>query len=156
MPNQYYNSANPSAHYSTTGPELWRQTEGQITHLFVGAGSCGTISGAGKFLKEKNSSIKIIGIDAATSAYSSCCPKPYTTEGMGIDTNDNLDLSAFDEIVPALIDSYKPDVIFAQLGADSLQNDPLSHLMLSNLCFSDILIDNPTNSPHPLFIYYKH
>jgi cystathionine beta-synthase len=100
MPNQYHNKLNPLAHYSTTGPELWNQTEGQITHLFVGAGSCGTISGAGKFLKEKNSSIKIIGIDAATSAYSSETPQAYEAEGIGIDSDDNLDLSVIDEIIP--------------------------------------------------------
>lgn len=100
MPNQYHNKVNPLAHYTTTGPEIWKQTDGNITHFFVAAGSCGTISGAGKFLKEQNPNIKIIGVDAATSAYSSCCPKAYETEGMGIDTNDNLDESVIDEIVP--------------------------------------------------------
>jgi len=100
MPNQYHNPINPLAHYTTTGPEIWEQTNGTITHFFVAAGSCGTISGAGRYLKEKNPKIKVIGIDAATSAYSSTCPKKYETEGMGIDTNDNLDLSVIDEIVP--------------------------------------------------------
>jgi cystathionine beta-synthase len=100
MPNQYHNKINPLAHYSTTGPELWKQTDGQITHLFVGAGSCGTISGAGKFLKEKNPQVKIIGIDAATSAYSSTTPQAYEAEGIGIDSDDNLDLSVIDEIIP--------------------------------------------------------
>jgi len=100
MPNQYHNKLNPLAHYSTTGPEIWKQTDGKITHLFVGAGSCGTISGTGKFLKEQNENVKIIGIDAATSAYSSKNPKAYEAEGIGIDTNDNLDLSVIDEIIP--------------------------------------------------------
>jgi cystathionine beta-synthase len=100
MPNQYHNKLNPQAHYSTTGPEIWEQTGGTITHLIVGAGSCGTISGAGKFLKEQNKNIKIIGVDAATSAYSSKTPRAYNVEGIGIDSNDNLDLSVVDEIIP--------------------------------------------------------
>ncbi|MBU1007982.1 cysteine synthase family protein [Candidatus Dependentiae bacterium] len=100
MPNQYHNKINPLAHYTTTGPEIWNQTDGKITHFFVAAGSCGTISGVGKYLKEQNHKIKIIGVDAATSAYSSCCPKAYETEGMGIDTDDNLEPSVIDEIVP--------------------------------------------------------
>jgi cystathionine beta-synthase len=100
MPNQYHNKLNPQAHYETTGPEIWDQTNGKITHLFVGAGSCGTISGAGKFLKEQNQNVKIIGIDAATSAYSSKNPKAYEVEGIGIDTNDNLDPTVIDEIIP--------------------------------------------------------
>ncbi|MFH1644271.1 MAG: cysteine synthase family protein [bacterium] len=100
MPNQYYNKANMMAHYSTTGPEIWEQTEGKITHLFVGAGSCGTISGAGKYLKEKNPNIKIIGIDSEHSVYSSKNPKAYDSEGIGIDViSDNLDKNSFDEIL---------------------------------------------------------
>lgn len=100
MPDQYHNKLNPLAHYTTTGPEIWKQTDGTITHLFVGAGSCGTISGAGKYLKEQNKNIKIIGIDAATSAHSSQHPKAYQSEGIGIDTSDNLDRSVPDEIIP--------------------------------------------------------
>lgn len=100
MPNQYYNKANMMAHYSTTGPEIWEQTEGKITHLFVGAGSCGTISGTGKYLKEKNPNIKIIGIDSKHSIYSSSNPKAYDSEGIGIDViSDNLDKTSFDEIL---------------------------------------------------------
>jgi len=99
MPNQYHNKLNPMAHYSTTGPEIWKQTNGMVTHFFCGAGSCGTISGVGKYLKEKNPKIKIIGIDAATSAYSCDNPKSYKTEGIGIDSPDNLDVSVIDEIL---------------------------------------------------------
>lgn len=62
MPNQYENNANIEAHYNTTGPEIWSQTQGMITHLFAGLGTCGTIGGVGKFLKEKNPKIKIIAI----------------------------------------------------------------------------------------------
>lgn len=101
MPNQYFNTANPLAHYSTTGPEIWEQTNGEITHLIVGAGSCGTISGTGKYLKEKNKNVKVIGVDAATSVYSSKEPKAYNAEGIGIDViSDTLDLSVIDEILP--------------------------------------------------------
>jgi cystathionine beta-synthase len=100
MPNQYFNTLNVLAHYSTTGPELWKQTNGEITHFFAGTGSCGTISGIGKYLKEQNKNVKIIGIDAATSTYSSKNPKSYETEGIGIDViSDNLNLSVIDEIL---------------------------------------------------------
>lgn len=62
MPNQYENPENVEAHFRTTGPEIWRQTEGNITHLFVSLGTCGTVSGAGKFLRGKNPDIKIVAV----------------------------------------------------------------------------------------------
>jgi cysteine synthase/rhodanese-related sulfurtransferase len=62
MLNQYTNQANPGAHYRTTGPEIWRQTDGKITHFVAGLGTCGTITGTGRFLKEKNPEIKVLGI----------------------------------------------------------------------------------------------
>lgn len=62
MLNQYENLANIEAHYTTTGPEIWKQTEGKVTHVFAGLGTCGTIGGIGKFLKEKNSTIKVIAV----------------------------------------------------------------------------------------------
>lgn len=102
MPNQYYNIQNPKAHYLTTGPEIWQQSQGKITHCFLAMGSCGTISGVGKYLKEQNPKIKIIGIDAATSKFSSpTCPKKYRIEGIGVDVvSDTLDQSVIDEVVP--------------------------------------------------------
>ena len=66
-PNQYENELNVQAHYQSTGPEIWRQTRGKITHFFVGFGTCGTISGVGRFLKEQNPEIKIIGVEPASS-----------------------------------------------------------------------------------------
>ena len=102
MPNQYFNIENPKAHYSKTGPEIWEQSQGKLTHCFIGMGSCGTISGAGKYLKEKNKDIKIIGIDAMTSSLSMPdAPKAYKTEGIGVDViTETLNRDVIDEIIP--------------------------------------------------------
>ena len=86
MPNQYFNLSNPKAHYLTLGPEIWRQTKGKVTHYFAAAGTSGTISGAGKFLKEKNPKIKVIAVDVNTSFHATGGhPKSYKMEGIGID-----------------------------------------------------------------------
>ncbi|MDX6404280.1 MAG: cystathionine beta-synthase, partial [Blastocatellia bacterium] len=89
-PDQYSHPANPEAHYRTTGPELWEQTEGKITHFVSGIGTGGTISGAGKYLKEKNPGIKVIGADPFGSIYKTVketgqVPEttPYLVEGIG-------------------------------------------------------------------------
>ncbi len=102
MPNQYFNLSNPKAHYSTLGPEIWKQTKGKITHFFAAAGTGGTISGAGKYLKEKNKNIKIIAVDVDTSFHSTKGnPKPYKMEGIGIDFETHcLDESVVDEFIP--------------------------------------------------------
>jgi len=84
-PDQYSNPANPSAHYETTGPEIWDATEGRVTHFVVALGTGGTISGAGKFLKERQPSMVIVGADPAGSVYSGSTPHAYLTEGIGED-----------------------------------------------------------------------
>ena len=92
LANQFYNQVNPEAHYKSTGPELWDQTEGRITHLVGGAGTGGTLSGAGKFLKEKNPAIRIIAGDPDGSIYAAwargerdVAGHPYKVEGIGGD-----------------------------------------------------------------------
>lgn len=93
-PNQYENRSNTEAHYESTGPELWKQTEGKITHYVAGMGTGGTISGTGRYLKEQNPDIKVIGIDSVGSVYKKFFEtgefdkdeiKPYMTEGIGED-----------------------------------------------------------------------
>lgn len=101
MPDQYFNKMNAEAHYRSTGPEIWEQTNGTVTHVIMGAGSCGTMSGVGRFLKEKNPNITIIGVDAATSFYSSPTPQAYAVEGLGIDVESEVfDKAAVDHIIP--------------------------------------------------------
>ncbi len=103
MLNQYFNITNAQAHYSVLGPEIWRQTQGTITHFCAAAGSGGTVSGAGKFLKEQNPDIKVIGVDAATSYRSTKGnPQPYKTEGIGVDFDSPLvDMSVINEFLLA-------------------------------------------------------
>ncbi len=112
MPNQYFNLSNPKAHYTTLGPEIWRQTNGKITHYFAAAGTGGTISGAGKFLKEQNPKIKVIAVDVDTSFRTTGGhPKPYKMEGIGIDFKSPcLDESVIDEFLP-VSDKYGLDML---------------------------------------------
>ncbi len=85
-PDQYSNPNNPRSHYETTGPEIWEQTDGTVTHFVAGVGTGGTISGTGRYLKEaSNSSVKIIGADPEGSVYSGGSGRPYLVEGVGED-----------------------------------------------------------------------
>lgn len=88
MPNQYFNLDNAKAHETLLAPEIWEQTEGKITHFFAGAGTGGTVSGVGKYLKEKNPDVKVFAVDSINSLRATNGhPKPYKLEGLGIDFN---------------------------------------------------------------------
>ena len=84
-PDQYHNAMNPQAHYASTGPEIWDATEGRVTHLVVALGTGGTVSGMGRYLKERNPGLVIVGADPAGSVYSGDTPSTYLTEGIGED-----------------------------------------------------------------------
>jgi cystathionine beta-synthase len=92
LANQFYNQINPEAHYQTTGPEIWQQTEGRVTHFVAAAGTGGTVSGAGKYLKEKNPRIRVVAGDPVGSLYTHYHRTrtmgdghPYKVEGIGGD-----------------------------------------------------------------------
>lgn len=85
QPSQYHNPVNPQSHYDTTGPEIWEQTDGRITHFVAGAGTGGSISGVGKYLKEQNPDVQIIAADPEGSVYSGGSGRPYLVEGVGED-----------------------------------------------------------------------
>ena len=105
-PNQYDNPSNATAHYEQTGPEIWDQTDGKVTHLVVGVGTGGTICGTGKFLKEKNPNIQVLGIDTYGSVFKKYKETgifdkneiyPYITEGIGEDfLPQNVDFNVID------------------------------------------------------------
>ncbi len=100
MPNQWHNHANPEAHYHTTGPEIWAQTHGTITHFVSGIGTGGTISGTARFLKERDPSIHVVGADPEGSIYSGDTPKSYAVEGIGMSyLPETVDLKVIDEMV---------------------------------------------------------
>lgn len=108
-PNQYENLSNTQAHYETTGPEIWEQTEGKITHYVAGMGTGGTISGVARYLKEQNPEIQVIGIDSVGSVYKhyfetgefdKSVIHPYLTEGIGEDIlPGNMDFDLIDEVI---------------------------------------------------------
>jgi cystathionine beta-synthase len=100
QPNQFHNHHNPEAHYHTTGPEIWEQTHGTITHFVAGLGTGGTISGTARYLKEKNPAIHVIGADPEGSIYSGDTPRSYAVEGIGLNyLPETVDLRVIDEIV---------------------------------------------------------
>jgi cystathionine beta-synthase len=85
QPNQYFNPENPRTHYETTGPEIWAQTAGTIDVFVAGVGTGGTITGAGRYLKEQRPGLQVVGADPEGSLYSGDRPRPYLTEGIGED-----------------------------------------------------------------------
>ncbi|SNT41779.1 cystathionine beta-synthase [Rhodococcoides kyotonense] len=107
-PNQYSNPAGPQSHYETTGPEIWADTDGKITHFVAGVGTGGTISGTGKYLKEMSGGkVKVIGVDPEGSVYSGGTGRPYLVEGVG------------EDFWPTAYDPSIPDEIIAVSDADS-------------------------------------
>ena len=111
-PNQYHNQANPKAHYESTGPEIWEQTKGQVTHFVAGAGTGGTISGVGKFLKEQNPNIKVIAADPTNSVYSGGNGRPYLVEGVG------------EDFWP---DTYDPEVVDSTVAISDADSFSMAH-----------------------------
>jgi cystathionine beta-synthase len=99
QPNQYHNMENPRAHEATTGPEIWEQTGGRVTAFVCGVGTGGTISGVGRFLKDRNPDILIVGADPEGSLYSGDDPRPYLVEGIG----EDFIPTTFD---PSVVDRY--------------------------------------------------
>ncbi len=85
QPNQYFNPMNPRTHYETTGPEMWSQTGGRITHFVAGVGTGGTISGVARYLKEQNPEVRVVGVDPEGSIYTSPVLHTYKVEGVGED-----------------------------------------------------------------------
>ena len=107
-PDQYSNPNNPRSHYETTGPELWRQTDGRITHFVAGVGTGGTITGTGRYLKEaSNGRVRVIGADPVGSVYSGGTGRPYLVEGVG------------EDFWPTAYDATVCDEIIAVSDADS-------------------------------------
>jgi cystathionine beta-synthase len=105
---QYSNPANPAAHYATTGPEVWRQTDGTVTHFVAGVGTGGTISGTGRFLKEvSGGAVRVIGADPIGSVYSGGTGRPYLVEGVG------------EDFWPSAYDRDVADEVIAVSDADS-------------------------------------
>jgi cystathionine beta-synthase len=106
-PDQYSNPANPRSHYETTGPELWTQTDGRITHFVAGMGTGGTIGGTGTYLKEQNPAVKVVGADPVGSVYSGGSGRPYLVEGVG------------EDFWPVTYDPTVPDQVIAVSDRDS-------------------------------------
>jgi cystathionine beta-synthase len=100
-PDQYANPENPRSHYETTGPEIWAQTDGTVTHFVAGVGTGGTISGAGRYLKEQDGTVQVVGADPEGSVYSGGTGRPYLVEGVGEDFwPATYDRTVADRIVP--------------------------------------------------------
>ncbi|ASR38007.1 cystathionine beta-synthase [Prauserella marina] len=107
-PNQYANPQNPESHYHSTGPEIWRQTEGKVTHFVAGVGTGGTISGTGRYLKDiSEGGVRIVGADPEGSVYSGGTGRPYLVEGVG------------EDFWPTTYDREVADEIIAVTDADS-------------------------------------
>ena len=109
-PDQYSNPMGPASHYETTGPEIWADTDGNVTHFVAGVGTGGTITGAGRYLKEvSDGKVRVVGVDPEGSVYSGGTGRPYLVEGVG------------EDFWPSAYDPTVPDEIIAVSDADSFE-----------------------------------
>lgn len=147
-PDQYANPANPEAHYRTTGPEIWEATAGRITHFVAGIGTGGTITGTGRYLKERNPDIVIVGADTEGSVFSGDIPRPYLTEGVG------------EDFWPATYDREICDVIVRVSDRDSLlaarQATAAEGILMGESCgtalWAALQVARDTDDPGALFV----
>src|SRR5262249_58571263 len=100
-PDQYSNEENPAAHYATTGPEIWEQTGGELDAVVISVGTGGSITGAGRYLKEQNPALLLVGADPEGSIYSGADVHPYLVEGIGKDHFPHT-------FHPSVLDEYRP------------------------------------------------
>jgi len=160
--NQYDNLSNRAAHYESTGPEIWEQTEGQITHFVVGVGTGGTISGVGKYLKEKNPNIKIWGIDTYGSVFKKYHETgifdekeiyPYITEGIGEDIlPKNVDF----EIIDLFEKVTDKDAAIATRDLSRMEGIMVGNSAGSAICGINQLADKLTKDDLVVVLFHDH
>jgi cystathionine beta-synthase len=147
-PDQYSNPANPDAHQATTGPEIWEATGGRITHLVVALGTGGTASGIGRYLRERQPNLVVVGADPAGSVYSGDTPRPYLTEGIGEDFwPSTYDTGACDVIVRV---SDRDSMLMARVG--TLREGILMGESCGTVIWAALQVAREVDDPEGLFV----